>query len=1226
MNKTELLKQCMSQRILFLDGAMGTMIQSYKLEERDYRGERFAQWDVDLKGNNDLLSLTQPDIIKAIHSAYFEAGSDIVETNTFNSTSIAMADYRMESLAYEINLESARLAKQAADEYSQKTPDKPRFVAGVLGPTNRTASMSPDVNDPGFRNISFDQLVVAYTEAARGLIDGGADIILIETVFDTLNAKAAIFAIENYFEHIGYKLPVMISGTITDASGRTLSGQTVAAFWNSLKHVQPISFGFNCALGATELRQYIAELSSIADTHVSAHPNAGLPNEFGEYDETPEQMANELADWARSGYLNIIGGCCGTSPATIKAIVEAVQTHPPRMIPEIEKKCRLAGLEPMSIGADSLFVNVGERTNVTGSAAFKRLIIEGDFETALDVAKQQVENGAQIIDINMDEGMLESKEAMVRFLMLIASEPDIAKVPIMLDSSKWDILEAGLKCIQGKGVVNSISLKEGEAAFIKHAKLVRRYGAAVIVMAFDEEGQADTKTRKIEICQRAYKILTEQVDFPPEDIIFDPNIFAIATGIDEHNNYGLDFIEATHEIKRTLPYALISGGVSNVSFSFRGNNPVREAIHAVFLYHAIKAGMSMGIVNAGQLAIYADIPEDLRNAVEDVVLNRHDGSGTDKLLELAAKYRGDGSSSEVKQENLEWREWPVSKRLEHALVKGITDYIDEDTEQARQEAERPLHVIEGALMDGMNVVGDLFGEGKMFLPQVVKSARVMKKAVAYLMPFMEADKAGNERQTNGKILMATVKGDVHDIGKNIVAVVLQCNNYEVIDLGVMVPAEKILQTARLEHVDIIGLSGLITPSLDEMVHVAKEMQRQGFTIPLMIGGATTSRAHTAVKIEPHYQGPTIYVTDASRGVGVASNLLSTELKADFIKGVRDEYEEVRERHKGREAKTKQHSLEDARRNKFNWGRYEPVKPSFLGIKVLEHFPLETLAGYIDWTPFFQTWEMAGSYPKILNDEVVGVEARQLFEEAQVMLKKIINEKWLIARAVVGFFPANSDGDDVVVYTDDTRKTKLETLHHLRQQNIKAPGRPNYCLSDFIAPKASGKADYIGAFAVTTGIGIEEKLQQFEQDHDDYSSIMLKALADRLAEAFAEYMHQVVRKNYWGYAEEETYSPEQLINEAYQGIRPAPGYPACPDHTEKGKLFDLLKVTENTSIELTESYAMYPASAVSGWYFSHPDSQYFNVGKIDKDQLQDYAKRKNIAEEVAERWLAAHLHH
>uniref|UniRef100_UPI000B359DF7 methionine synthase n=1 Tax=Crenothrix polyspora TaxID=360316 RepID=UPI000B359DF7 len=854
MNKTALLKQQLSQKILFLDGAMGTMIQGYKLEEKDFRGDRFAQWEVDLKGNNDLLSITQPDIIKAIHSAYFEAGSDIVETNTFNSTSVSMADYHMESLAYELNFAGASVAKQAADEYTAKTPEKPRFVAGVLGPTARTASMSPDVNDPGFRNISFDELVVAYTEATRGLIDGGADIILIETIFDTLNAKAAIFAVDEYFENIGYKLPVMISGTITDASGRTLSGQTVGAFWNSLKHIEPISFGFNCALGATELRQYIAELSSIADTYVSAHPNAGLPNEFGEYDETPEQMAKELADWAQSGYLNIIGGCCGTSPATIKAISDAVRQYPPRVIPEITKQCRLAGLELMSIGSDSLFVNVGERTNVTGSAAFKRLIIEGNFEAALDVARQQVENGAQIIDINMDEGMLESKEAMVRFLMLIAAEPDIAKVPIMLDSSKWDIVEAGLKCIQGKGVVNSISLKEGEEAFIRHAKLVKRYGAAVIVMAFDEVGQADTQERKVEICQRAYKILVEQIDFPPEDIIFDPNIFAVATGIDEHNNYGVDFIEATREIKRTLPYALISGGVSNVSFSFRGNNPVREAIHAVFLYHAIQAGMSMGIVNAGQLAIYEDIPLDLRDAVEAVILNTHDGSGTEKLLELAAKYRGDGSSSEVKQENLEWRDWPVSKRLEHALVKGITDYIDEDTEQARLEAERPLHVIEGALMDGMNVVGDLFGAGKMFLPQVVKSARVMKKAVAYLMPFMEADKSAADRQTNGKILMATVKGDVHDIGKNIVGVVLQCNNYEVIDLGVMVPAEKILQTARLENVDIIGLSGLITPSLDEMVHVAKEMQRQGFTIPLMIGGATTSRAHTAVKIEPHYKG------------------------------------------------------------------------------------------------------------------------------------------------------------------------------------------------------------------------------------------------------------------------------------------------------------------------------------------------------------------------------------
>ncbi|MGZ8240717.1 MAG: methionine synthase, partial [Methylobacter sp.] len=1094
MSKTDLLKQCLSQRILFLDGAMGTMIQSYKLDEKDYRGERFAAWDVDLKGNNDLLSLTQPDIIKAIHSAYFEAGSDIVETNTFNSTRIAMADYKMESLAYEINLESARLARKAADEFTKKTPAKPRFVAGVLGPTNRTASMSPDVNDPGFRNITFDELVEAYTDATHGLIDGGADIILIETIFDTLNAKAAIFAVEQYFEQLGYKLPVMISGTITDASGRTLSGQTVAAFWHSLKHVEPISFGFNCALGARELRQYIAELSLISDTHVSAHPNAGLPNEFGEYDESPEAMAKELEDWAKSGYLNIIGGCCGTSPEHIKAIVDAVHTYKPRELPVIEKQCRLAGLEPMSIGPGSLFVNVGERTNVTGSAAFKRLVIEGNFEAALEVAKQQVENGAQIIDINMDEGMLESKEAMVRFLMLIASEPDIAKVPIMLDSSKWDILEAGLKCIQGKGVVNSISLKEGEETFIKHAKLVRRYGAAVIVMAFDEEGQADTKARKVDICRRAYKILTEQVGFPPEDIIFDPNIFAIATGIDEHNNYGLDFIEATREIKQTLPHALISGGVSNVSFSFRGNNPVREAIHAVFLYHAIQAGMSMGIVNAGQLAIYADIPEDLRDAVEDVVLNRHDGSGTDKLLELAAKYRGDGSSSEAKQENLEWRSWPVNKRLEHALVKGITDYIDEDTEQARLEAERPLHVIEGALMDGMNVVGDLFGAGKMFLPQVVKSARVMKKAVAYLMPFMEADKSGEDRQTNGKILMATVKGDVHDIGKNIVGVVLQCNNYEVIDLGVMVPAEKILQTARLENVDIIGLSGLITPSLDEMVYMAKEMERQGFTIPLMIGGATTSRAHTAVKIAPNYHGPTVYVTDASRGVGVASNLLSDDLKEEFVKNVRNEYEEVRERHKGREAKTRQHSLDEARRNKFNGALLQPVKPSFLGIKVIDHFPLHKLARYIDWTPFFQTWEMAGSYPKILDDKVIGIEARKLFQDAQDMLKKIINEEWLTARAVIGFFPANSEGDDVVVYTDDSRTQQLEVLHHLRQQNIKAPGRPNYCLSDFIAPTDSGKADYIGAFAVTTGIGIEQKLKEFEQDHDDYSSIMLKALA------------------------------------------------------------------------------------------------------------------------------------
>ena len=1202
---------------------MGTMIQSYKLGEKDYRGERFANWPTDLKGNNDLLSLTQPDIIKAIHKAYLDAGTDIIETNTFNATKVAMADYQMEDLAYEINVASARVAKQAAEEFTALTPDKPRFVAGVLGPTNRTSSMSPDVNDPGFRNITFDDLVIAYSEATQGLIDGGADIILIETVFDTLNAKAAIFAVEATFDKLGYKLPVMISGTITDASGRTLSGQTAAAFWTSLKHVKPISIGFNCALGAQELRQYIEELSNIADTFVSAHPNAGLPNEFGEYDETPEQMAAELADWAASGYLNIIGGCCGTSPDTIRAIVSAVSKYPPRKIPELEKRCYLAGLESMSIGPETLFVNVGERTNVTGSAVFKKMIIEERYEEALDVAKQQVENGAQIIDINMDEGMLESKAAMVRFLNLLAAEPDIAKVPIMLDSSKWDILEAGLKCIQGKGVVNSISIKEGEEAFIHHAKLVRRYGAAVIVMAFDEQGQADTMERKVEICTRAYKILTEQVGFPPEDIIFDPNIFAVATGIEEHNNYGVDFIEATRIIKQTLPHALISGGVSNVSFSFRGNNPVREAIHAVFLYHAVRAGMDMGIVNAGQLAIYADIPDELRNAVEDVILNRTP-EGTEKLLDIAEKYRGSGHVA--KQETLEWREWPVSKRLEHALVKGIADYIEEDTEAARLEAEKPLHVIEGPLMDGMNVVGDLFGEGKMFLPQVVKSARVMKKAVAYLMPFMDAEIDGSVRQTNGKVLMATVKGDVHDIGKNIVGVVLQCNNYEVIDLGVMVPADTILKTAREQNVDVIGLSGLITPSLDEMVHVAKEMQRQGFKIPLMIGGATTSRAHTAVKIEPNYDQPTIYVTDASRSVGVVSALLSDDLKTEFVEKTRAEYEQVRERHKGRHAKNPQLDLEKARRNKFDFAGYQPVKPKFLGTQVIDNMSLETLSRYIDWTPFFQTWELSGRYPAILKDEVVGTEASKLFVDAQEMLQKVISDQWLGAKAVIGFFPANSSDDDIVLYKDDSRSEQLETLHHLRQQNIKAPGRPNYCLSDFIAPVASGIADYIGSFAVTAGIGIETKLAEFEKDHDDYSSIMLKALADRLAEAFAEYMHQTVRREYWGYAADETHDNDALIEEAYQGIRPAPGYPACPDHTEKAKLFALLNVTEHTTIELTENFAMYPTAAVSGWYFSHPDSQYFNVGKIEQDQLQDYAKRKGLNLAVAERWLAAHLHH
>ncbi|MGR8931499.1 MAG: methionine synthase [Gammaproteobacteria bacterium] len=1223
MNSTERLKHQLSQRILFLDGAMGTMIQSYKLGEKDYRGQRFAEWPVDLKGNNDLLSLTQPDIIKAIHRAYLEVGSDIVETNTFNATQVAMADYQMESLAYEINVASARLAKEAANEFSVLTPDKPRFVAGVLGPTNRTSSMSPDVNDPGFRNITFDGLVSAYSESTRGLIEGGADIILIETVFDTLNAKAAIFAVESVFDELGYKLPVMISGTITDASGRTLSGQTAAAFWTSLKHVKPISIGFNCALGAQELRQYIEELSNIAETYISAHPNAGLPNEFGEYDETPEQMAAELEDWAANGYLNIIGGCCGTSPDNISAIVAALSKYPPRQIPDLEKRCHLSGLEAMSIGPETLFVNVGERTNVTGSALFKKMIVEERYEDALDVAKQQVENGAQIIDINMDEGMLDSKAAMVRFLNLLAAEPDIARVPIMLDSSKWEILEAGLKCIQGKGIVNSISLKEGEEKFIEHAKLVRRYGAAVIVMAFDEQGQADTQERKIEICTRAYRILTEQLDFPAEDIVFDPNIFAVATGIEEHNNYGVDFIEATRVIKQTLPHALVSGGVSNVSFSFRGNNPVREAIHAVFLYHAVSAGMDMGIVNAGQLAIYADIPQELRDAVEDVILNRTE-HGTENLLELAEKYRGSGHVA--KQETLEWRNWPVSKRLEHALVKGIADYIEEDTEVARLEADKPLHVIEGPLMDGMNVVGDLFGEGKMFLPQVVKSARVMKKAVAYLMPFMDAEKEGNVRRSNGKVLMATVKGDVHDIGKNIVTVVLQCNNFDVIDMGVMVPAENILKTAREQNVDVIGLSGLITPSLDEMVHVAKEMQRQGFKIPLLIGGATTSRAHTAVKIEPNYDQPTVYVTDASRSVGVVSALLSEDLRNDFVEKTRSEYEAVRERHKGRHAKTAQHDLESARRNKFDFAEHQPVKPGFLGAKVIADCPLATLVDYIDWSPFFHTWELSGRYPAILNDVEVGNEASKLFEDAQDMLKRVVDEHWLLAKAVIGFFPANSEGDDIILYSDDSRTERRTVLHHLRQQNIKAPGRPNYCLSDFVAPVDSGVADYIGGFAVTAGIGIEAKLAEFEKDHDDYSAIMLKALADRLAEAFAEYLHEAVRKEYWGYVDDEEYDNAALIEETYQGIRPAPGYPACPDHTEKAKLFELLNVTEHTTIELTENFAMYPAAAVSGWYFSHPGSQYFNVGKIENDQLEDYARRKGIKLEVAERWLAAHLNH
>jgi 5-methyltetrahydrofolate--homocysteine methyltransferase len=1221
------ITQLLTQRILILDGAMGTMIQSYKLEEDDYRGERFVDHACDVKGNNDLLTLTQPKIISDIHRAYFEAGADIVETNTFNGTSIAMADYQMESLVYELNKESAAIARKVADEFTLANPDKPRFVAGVLGPTNRTASISPDVNNPGFRNVDYDELVESYLESIAGLVDGGSDVLLVETIFDTLNAKAALFAIQTYFEQHDIELPIMISGTITDASGRTLSGQTGEAFWNSLSHTQPMSIGLNCALGAEQLRQYIEELSGKATCHISAHANAGLPNEFGEYDESPEVMAVQMKEWAESGFLNIVGGCCGTSPAHIKAIAHAVEGIKPRIPAEDNHHCRLSGLEPFNISADSLYVNVGERTNVTGSARFARLIKEGDYDAALDVARQQVESGAPIIDINMDEGMLDSKEAMITFLNLIASEPDISRVPIMIDSSKWEVIEAGLKCIQGKGIVNSISMKEGEEKFIEQAKLVRRYGAAVIVMAFDETGQADTRQRKVEICQRSYKILTEKVGFPPEDIIFDPNIFAIATGIEEHNNYAVDFIEAVQDIKATLPYAMISGGVSNVSFSFRGNNPIREAIHAVFLYHAIKAGMDMGIVNAGQLAIYDDLPEELRELVEDVVLNRRDDS-TERLLDVAEKYKGDGSKTAEKVEDLEWRSWPVEKRLEHALVKGITEFIEDDTELARQNAAKPLHVIEGPLMDGMNVVGDLFGAGKMFLPQVVKSARVMKKAVAYLMPYIEDEKEeGDESKNNGKILMATVKGDVHDIGKNIVGVVLQCNNFEIIDLGVMVPAAKILEVAKAEKVDIIGLSGLITPSLDEMVHMAKEMERLGFEIPLMIGGATTSLIHTAVKIEQNYHGCSVYVKDASRAVGVAQSLVGKDTRDSFIAKVKEDYAEKRARHKGRKSTRKQLTIADARANKtkIDWANYQPTVPGKLGIQTLDDYPLSDLVDRIDWTPFFQSWELHGKYPRILEDEIVGEHATTLFKDAQKMLKQIVDEKWLTARAVFGLFPANSiNDDDMEVYTDESRSEVLMTLRSLRQQTERPPGRPNAALADFLAPKESGVKDYIGSFAVTAGIGIDEHVARFEADHDDYQSIMLKALADRLAEAFAERLHELVRKNYWGYVADESLDNEALINEKYQGIRPAPGYPACPDHTEKALLWELLEPEKNAGMTITESFAMLPTAAVSGFYFAHPESRYYGLGKIDQDQVEDYAQRKGWDMPTAERWLGPAL--
>ncbi|MEO0576767.1 MAG: methionine synthase [Pseudomonadota bacterium] len=1220
-DRFDALQALIAERIVFLDGAMGTMIQSHKLTEADYRGQRFADWPSDVKGNNDLLTLTRPEIIADIHQQFFEAGADIVETNTFNSNQPSQADYGMEALVVELNLAAARLARDVADAYTAKTGEA-KFVAGVLGPTNRTASLSPDVNDPGFRNIDFDTLVDTYSAATKALLEGGADFIMIETIFDTLNAKAAVVAVEQVGETRGERIPVMISGTITDASGRTLSGQTTEAFWNSLRHAQPFMFGLNCALGADDMRPYVAELSRIADTGVSAHPNAGLPNEFGEYDETPETMAQTVAEFASSGFVNLLGGCCGTTPEHIAALKQACAGFAPRVIPDIEPACRLAGLEPLNIDSDSLFVNVGERTNVTGSAKFRKLIEADDYTSAVSVALQQVESGAQIVDINMDEGMLDSEAAMVRFLNLIAAEPDIARVPIMIDSSKFEILEAGLKRVQGKAIVNSISLKEGEAAFIQQAKLVRRYGAAVIVMAFDETGQADSLQRKTQICERAYHLLTKTVGFPAEDIIFDPNIFAVATGIEEHATYGVDFIEATRDIRQRLPHALVSGGVSNVSFSFRGNNTVREAIHSVFLYHAIRAGLTMGIVNAGQLAIYEDLPEALRDAIEAVVLNTREDA-TERLLEVAETYRGTGSAS-VSASDMSWRELAVSERLQHALVKGNDTFVLEDTEEARQSATRPLDVIEGPLMDGMNVVGDLFGAGKMFLPQVVKSARVMKKAVAHLIPFIEEANDG-VKQSNGKIVLATVKGDVHDIGKNIVGVVLACNNFDVIDLGVMVSCQDILDAADRESADIIGLSGLITPSLDEMVHVASEMQRLGHQQPLLIGGATTSPAHTSVKIDPGYDGPVVYVKDASRAVGVAQQLVGAGCD-DYVKTIKADCEKRRVRHAGQKRKGPSLGISAARARArlLNWSGYVPPKPSYLGVKTFLDIKCEDLVPYIDWMPFFNAWEFHGKYPDILTDSVVGEAATSLYEDAQEMLKAIVADDWLEVRASVGFFPAGSVGDDIRVFRDEARKDVLADVQCLRQQKKRREDLPQECLSDFIAPLERGLDDYLGGFVVTAGHGAEMRAQAFEYAHDDYSAILLKALADRFAEAGAEYLHKMVRTQWWGYAADEGLDNEALIDEQYQGIRPAPGYPACPDHTQKATLFELLDASNNTGVTLTDSFAMSPAASVSGWYFSHPDSRYFAVGQIGEDQIDDYVIRKGCSKADAERWLAPNL--
>jgi 5-methyltetrahydrofolate--homocysteine methyltransferase len=1224
------LKAAARDRILVLDGAMGTMIQDLRLDEAGYRGARFKDWPQDVKGNNDLLNLTQGEAIRDIHVAYLEAGADIVETNTFSSTTIAQADYAMEELAYELNLVGARLAREACDIVTKRDPARPRFVAGALGPTNRTLSISPDVNNPGYRAVSFDEMKDAYAEAVRGLVDGGADILLVETIFDTLNAKAALFAIDEVLEEKGVKLPVMISGTITDLSGRTLSGQTPEAFWYSVRHANPFSIGLNCALGAKEMRAHVAELARVADTLVCAYPNAGLPNEFGEYDESPEAMSALVGEFAASGLVNIVGGCCGTTPGHIRAIAEAVAPHAPRKLAAPPRRMRLSGLEPFVLTPEINFVNVGERTNVTGSARFRKLIKTGDYATALEVARQQVESGAQIIDVNMDEGLLDSKEAMVTFLNLIAAEPDIARVPVMIDSSKWEVIEAGLKCVQGKAVVNSISMKEGVEAFVAQAKLVRRHGAAVVVMAFDEQGQADTQARKIEICKRSYEILVNEVGFPPEDIIFDPNIFAVATGISEHDNYGVDFIEATRWIRQNLPHAHVSGGVSNLSFSFRGNEPVREAMHSVFLYHAIQAGMDMGIVNAGQLAVYDDLDAELRDLSEDIVLNRR-ADATDRLLEAAERFRGHGGKQKV--QDLAWRELAVEERLSHALVNGITDYIEQDVEEARAKAERPLHVIEGPLMAGMNIVGDLFGAGKMFLPQVVKSARVMKQAVAYLMPYMEQEKREQgleDMPSAGKVLLATVKGDVHDIGKNIVGVVLQCNNFEVIDLGVMVPAAKILETARKEKVDIIGLSGLITPSLDEMCHVAAEMEREGFDLPLLIGGATTSLIHTAVKIHPNYKrSQAVYVTDASRAVGVVSKLLGENQRDAYIEELRADYRRAAEGHARSRGQARRTSLEEARRNRFrpSFETYRPKAPSFLGTKVIDGIPLEELVEVIDWTPFFSTWEIKGSYPAVLTDNRYGPAAKALYDDARKMLDEIVRDRLLQPKGVVGFWPAAARGDDVVLYTDETRSGERAVLHTLRQQMARAEGaRANVAMADFVAAEESGIADWVGGFAVTSGHGEEEFVARFVKAGDDYNKILAQALCDRLAEAFAEKLHQIVRTELWGYAPGEKASVEELIAEKYQGIRPAPGYPAQPDHTEKGTLFELLDATANAGIELTESYAMWPGSSVSGLYFAHPDSHYFGVGRIERDQVEDYARRKGWDIAVAERWLAPILNY